>query len=87
MSASSRLVRIALALLAGLALLVPGAGTAFAAAAGLQIHHLLPDDGAVLATAPDHVEIMFDRISCRAASTSRSPRTTPASWSTSPGSR
>ena len=61
MSASSRLVRIALAVLAGLALLVPGAGTAFAAAAGLQIHHLLPDDGAVLATAPDHVEIMFDQ--------------------------
>ena len=61
MSASSRLVRVALALLAGLALLLPGAGTAGAAAAGLPIHHLLPDDGAVLATAPDHVEIMFDR--------------------------
>ncbi len=61
MSASSRLVRVALALLAGLALLLPGAGTAGAAATGLQIHHLLPDDGAVLATAPDHVEIMFDQ--------------------------
>jgi len=61
MSASSRLVRVALALLAGLALLLPGAGTACAAATGLQIHHLLPDDGAVLATAPDHVEIMFDQ--------------------------
>jgi copper resistance protein C len=60
MSASSRLVRVALALLAGLALLLPGAGTA-GAATGLQIHHLLPADGAVLATAPDHVEIMFDR--------------------------
>ena len=61
MSASSRLVRVALALLAGLALLLPGAGTAGAATTGLQIHHLLPDDGAVLATAPDHIEIMFDR--------------------------
>ena len=61
MSVSSRLVRVALALLAGLALLLPGAGTAGATATGLQIHHLLPDDGAVLATAPDHVEIMFDQ--------------------------
>lgn len=61
MSVSSRLVRVALALLAGLALLLPGAGTAGATATGLQIHHLLPEDGAVLATAPDHVEIMFDQ--------------------------
>ena len=57
--------RLVLAVLAGLALLLPGAGTAHAgdtgsAGTGLQIHHLLPENGAVLATAPDHVEIMFD---------------------------
>ena len=53
---------VALALLAGLALLLPTAGTAHAAGTGtgLQIHHLLPENGAVLAVAPDHVEIMFD---------------------------
>ena len=56
--------RAALALLAGLALLLPAAATAHAAGTGLgtglQIHHLLPENGAVLAVAPDHVEIMFD---------------------------
>ena len=55
------LLRAALAVLAGLAILLPGAGTASATGTGLQVHHLLPEDGAVLATAPDHVEIMFDR--------------------------
>jgi methionine-rich copper-binding protein CopC len=68
---ASRLDRTALALLAGLALLLPGAGSAAAATTdaatidggetGLQIHHLLPENGAFLATAPDHVEIIFDR--------------------------
>src|SRR5688572_15650342 len=55
------LVRAALAFLAGLAILFPGAGSAAAAGTGLQVHHLLPEDGAVLATAPDHVEVMFDQ--------------------------
>jgi hypothetical protein len=52
--------RLVLALLAGLALLLPTAGTAQATGTGLQIHHLLPENGAVLAAAPGHVEIMFD---------------------------
>jgi methionine-rich copper-binding protein CopC len=55
------LLRLALAFLAGLAILFPGAGSAGAAGTGPQVHHLLPEDGAVLATAPDHVEVMFDR--------------------------
>jgi methionine-rich copper-binding protein CopC len=59
--ASSLLARTAFAILAGLTLLLTDPGTASAAGTGLQVHHLLPEDGAVLATAPDHVEIMFDR--------------------------
>ena len=55
------LLRLALAFLAGLALLLPGAATAGATGTGMQVHHLLPEDGAVLATAPDHVEVMFDQ--------------------------
>ena len=64
MPGPSRLVRIVLAVLALLAapaLLPALAGSAHATAPGLQVHHLVPADGAVLAAAPDHVEIMFDR--------------------------
>ena len=50
--------RAAFALLAALALLLLAAGPAHAT--GLSIHHLLPENGAVLRTAPDRVEIMFD---------------------------
>ena len=78
------LVRAALAFLAGLAILFPGAGSAGATGTGLQVHHLLPEDGAVLAAAPDHVEVMFDQDLQPGASTSGSRPTTPAAWSTSP---
>jgi methionine-rich copper-binding protein CopC len=45
----------------GLALLGAGAGTAAAATdEAPRVHHVFPEDGAVLATSPDHVEIMFD---------------------------
>jgi methionine-rich copper-binding protein CopC len=58
---ASRLRRGLLVLLTGLALPLLVPGTAAATGTGLQIHHLLPENGAVLATAPDHVEIMFDK--------------------------
>ena len=57
---ASRLRRAMLAFATGLALLLLAPGTAHATGTGLQIHHLLPENGAVLAAAPDHVEIMFD---------------------------
>jgi methionine-rich copper-binding protein CopC len=56
----ARLRRALLALLAALAVPPLGPGTAHATGTGLQIHHLLPENGAVLAAAPDQVEIMFD---------------------------
>ena len=58
------LLRAALALLAEIALLLPllmiAAAPAHASGTGPAIHHLLPENGAVLRAAPDHVEVMFD---------------------------
>jgi methionine-rich copper-binding protein CopC len=54
----------AAALVAALvAALLLGAGPAAAgtpAADGPRVHHVLPEDGAVLRASPDHVEVMFD---------------------------
>ena len=51
-----------LVVLAALMLAVVGAGQARAAGTGAapRVHHMLPENGAVLPAAPDHVEIMFD---------------------------
>jgi methionine-rich copper-binding protein CopC len=49
-------VRVVLAVAAAVPLVAAAPGTA----AALEVHHLFPQDGSVLATAPDHVEIMFD---------------------------
>jgi len=53
------LVRAALAFLAGVAILFPGTGSAAAAGTGLQVHHLLPEDGAV-GIAPDDTGRLVD---------------------------
>src|SRR3954468_24501938 len=52
------LLRLALATRAGVAILFPRRGSPAAAGTGLQVLPLLPEDGAVLAAAPDHVEVM-----------------------------
>jgi methionine-rich copper-binding protein CopC len=55
------LAALATALTAALALTVlAGPAEAVAAQDGPQVHHVLPENGAVLRMAPDHFEIMFD---------------------------
>jgi methionine-rich copper-binding protein CopC len=48
--------RAVLAVVAALVALAVTPGTAMA----LEVHHVFPEDGSVLATAPDHLEIMVD---------------------------
>ena len=54
---ASRVAAVVLALLAAALL---GAAPAAAASTAPQVHHVFPEDGAVLAAPPDHVEVMFD---------------------------